>query len=150
MSDRIYLDTSVYNRPFDEQSQPRIWLETLAFSVILQMIENNQAVLISSSVVDYENSRNPHKLRQQWVNKVLKLADDKQVVDQTIKQRALSLENAGLKALDALHISCAESAKVDCFITCDDRLMKQYQKIQDRYLNIFNPVDFIRGTKIGV
>jgi hypothetical protein len=36
---RIYLDTSVYNRPFDDQTQPRIWLETLAFAVILQMID---------------------------------------------------------------------------------------------------------------
>lgn len=35
---RIYLDTCVYNRPFDDQTQPRIWLETLALSVIMQMI----------------------------------------------------------------------------------------------------------------
>lgn len=34
---RIYLDTSVYNRPFDDQAQPRIW--TLALSVILQLVE---------------------------------------------------------------------------------------------------------------
>lgn len=32
----VYLDTSVYNRPFDDQTQPRIWMETLALSVILQ------------------------------------------------------------------------------------------------------------------
>ena len=40
MGQRIYLDTSVYNRPFDDQTQPRIWLETLAFAVILQMVES--------------------------------------------------------------------------------------------------------------
>ncbi len=27
---KVYLDTSVYNRPFDDQTQPRIWLETMA------------------------------------------------------------------------------------------------------------------------
>jgi hypothetical protein len=32
---RVYLDTSVYNRPFDDQSQPRIWLETVACSLLL-------------------------------------------------------------------------------------------------------------------
>ncbi len=37
---RIYLDTSVYNRPFDDQTQARIALETLAYTVILQMIES--------------------------------------------------------------------------------------------------------------
>lgn len=35
MSEKVYLDTSVYNRPFDEQKQARIWLETLAFSNLL-------------------------------------------------------------------------------------------------------------------
>jgi len=41
---RVYLDTSVYNRPFDDQTQPRIWLETLALVLILQMIEAGETV----------------------------------------------------------------------------------------------------------
>jgi len=41
---KVYLDTSVYNRLFDDQTQPRIWLETLAFAVILQMIEAGSRV----------------------------------------------------------------------------------------------------------
>jgi len=36
---RIYMDTSVKNRPFDDLSQPRIWLEALAFAIIFQMAE---------------------------------------------------------------------------------------------------------------
>jgi hypothetical protein len=47
MNPKVYLDTSVYNRPFDEQRQARIWLETLAFSVILQMIENHDIELVT-------------------------------------------------------------------------------------------------------
>ena len=35
----VYLDNSALNRPFDDQTQPRIWLETLAVSLILQMTE---------------------------------------------------------------------------------------------------------------
>ena len=56
---KVYLDTSVYNRPFDDQTQPRIWLETLAFALILQMVEAESIQLITSSVLEYENSRNP-------------------------------------------------------------------------------------------
>ena len=56
---RIYLDTSVYNRPFDDQTQPRIWFETLAFGVILQMVAADTVELVNSTVVEYENSRNP-------------------------------------------------------------------------------------------
>ncbi|WP_242045439.1 MULTISPECIES: hypothetical protein [unclassified Calothrix] len=56
---RVYLDTSVYNRPFDDQTQPKIFLETQAIILILQMVEARLIELVSSSVLDYENSRNP-------------------------------------------------------------------------------------------
>ncbi|MEM6754294.1 MAG: PIN domain-containing protein, partial [Cyanobacteria bacterium P01_C01_bin.38] len=36
---KIYLDTSIYNRPFDDQTQPKIFLESQAVSLILQMVE---------------------------------------------------------------------------------------------------------------
>ena len=49
-SKRVYLDTCVYNRPFDDQAQPRVGLETLAFSVILQMIEDGSVALRQPSL----------------------------------------------------------------------------------------------------
>ncbi|HRQ41946.1 MAG TPA: PIN domain-containing protein [Chloroflexota bacterium] len=143
---RVYLDTSAYNRPFDDQYQPRIWLETLAVSVILQMFETNAATLLASTVVEYETSRNPHQLRQEWVNKVLVLADGIQIIDGSIKQRALELEQNGLKAIDALHVSCAEKANADYFVTCDDRLIRRYQKMKEQLLTVCNPVEFVRAT----
>ena len=48
---KIYLDTSVYNRPFDDQAQPRIWLESVSFSMILQLIETQKIELVTSSVI---------------------------------------------------------------------------------------------------
>ncbi|GGA02700.1 hypothetical protein [Okeania sp. KiyG1] len=39
---RVYLDTSVYNRPFDDQTQNKIALETEAVLLILGMIENRE------------------------------------------------------------------------------------------------------------
>ncbi|MBN1993308.1 MAG: PIN domain-containing protein [Anaerolineae bacterium] len=142
---RIYLDTSVYNRPFDDQTQPRIWLETLAFSVILQMIENNIATLVTSAVVDYENSRNPHQLRRAWVNRVAAFAADRQLVNEEIRQRADTLEQDGLKPLDALHIACAETVKADYFVTCDDRFINRYRRLQQgTELIVCNPTELVR------
>lgn len=86
MAVQVYLDTSVYNRPFDDQTQPRIWLESLAFSVILQMIEARKILLITSSVLTYENSRNPHELRRNWVERTIGLTGYHQLVDQEIKK----------------------------------------------------------------
>lgn len=52
---RVYLDTSAYNRPFDDQTQPKIFLETQAVVIILLMIEAKTVELISSSVLEFES-----------------------------------------------------------------------------------------------
>jgi len=48
---KVYLDTSVYNRPFDDQSQIRIRLETEAFLSILEKAISGSIVIIGSSVL---------------------------------------------------------------------------------------------------
>ena len=60
---RVYLDTSAYNCPFDDQTQPKIFLETQAVVIILQMVEVRAVELIGSSVLKYENSRNPYPIK---------------------------------------------------------------------------------------
>jgi len=64
---KVYLDKCIYNRPFDDQTQPRIWLETMTFTMILQMTESQQVGLVTSSVLGFENSNNPFPERREWV-----------------------------------------------------------------------------------
>lgn len=137
---RVYLDACVYNRPFDDQSQPRIWLETLAFTVILQMVESREITLVSSSVLAYENSRNPFLQRRTWVNDCLRLAEYTQLVNQAIRLRAQEIEQQGLKPIDALHLACAKAAQADYFITCDDKVIRRYG---GERIKAINPVDFV-------
>jgi hypothetical protein len=122
----LYLDNSVLNRPFDDQRQPRIWLETLSTSLVLTLIEVGEATLIHSPVHDFENSRNPFPLRQAWIKKCLRLAARNVALPDSGKERALALEQSGIKALDALHLVCAEAAGATHFLTCDDRLIRRY------------------------
>ena len=137
---RVYLDTSAYNRPFDNQTQPKIFLETQAVIIILQMVEVKGVELMSSSVLEYENSRNPYPIQQEAMSRYLQLAESRQEVDEAIRQRAKGLEQNGLKAIDALHAACAESATSDYFITCDKRLINQYSGLT---MKVINPVDFV-------
>lgn len=113
----LYLDNSVLNRPFDDQRQPRIWLETLSFSLVLTLIEAGEATLIHSPIHDLENSRNPFPLRQKWIEKCLRLAAQNVALSASIKKRALALEQSGFKALNALHLACAEAAGTTLFLT---------------------------------
>ena len=123
---RLYLDTSVLNRPFDDQKQPRIWLETLAFSLVLSLIEAGEAALVASPIHTLENSRSPFSVRRLWVGRCLALATHTVSLTDAIRTRAHELAGHGQKPLDALHLACAEAAGADWFLTCDDRLIKRY------------------------
>lgn len=70
------------------------------------MVEAKTVELISSSVLEYENSRNPYPIKQEAMNWYLQLAELRQEVDGAIRQRAEDLEQNGLKAIDALHVAC--------------------------------------------
>lgn len=141
---RAYLDTSVYNRPFDEQAQPRIWLETLALSVILQMVEQGDIELVTSTVLAYETSRNPNDLNRQYIAKITQTAKVTQIVDESVRQRARNLETKGIKALDALHAACAEMVGAQYFVTCDDRFIRRYRKMARTSLFACDPTEFVR------
>ena len=138
---KIYLDTSVYNRPFDDQTQPRIWLETLALALILQLVEAGEVTLVNSSVLEFENSRNPFSLRQDWMARCLEQATAYQRVNDSIRERAEALEKHGIRAVDSLHAACAESAGAGYFLTCDDRLLKKQKQIS---ISCMNPLDFVQ------
>lgn len=137
---KVYLDTSAYNRPFDDQTQPKIFLESQAVVIVLQMVEARMVDLVSSSVLEYENSRNPYPLKQEAMNRYLQMAEAKQMVDEAIRQRAEQLGHNGLKAVDALHVACAETLRSDYFITCDKRLINRCAELT---LKVVNPVDFV-------
>ena len=85
---RIYLDTSAYNRPFDDQTQPKIFLESQAVAIILQMVEMGMIELASSSVLEYENGRNPYPIKQTAMSRSLQMAQLRQAVNEAIQQRA--------------------------------------------------------------
>jgi predicted nucleic acid-binding protein len=140
---KIYLDTSAYSRPFDDQTQPKIFLESQAVVIILQMVETKMVELISSSVLEYENSRNPYPIKQEAMSRYLQIAGFRQEVNEEIRQRAEQLEQNGLKAVDALHIACAEAVGSDYFITCDKRLINRCSGLA---MKVINPVNFVLET----
>ncbi|MCT7973172.1 PIN domain-containing protein [Laspinema olomoucense] len=137
---RLYLDTSAYNRPFDDQSQVKIFLETQAVLLILQLIQDHQLELVSSNVLEYENSRNSDSERAKSVDVYLSLATFRQIATESIRQRAQALEKTGVKAIDALHVACAEATQSDYLITCDQRLINRCKTLN---LRVINPADFI-------
>ncbi len=64
---KIYLDNCCFNRPFDDQSQLRIKLETEAKLKIQEEVRSGNLKLSWSYILDYENSKNPYKDRREQI-----------------------------------------------------------------------------------
>lgn len=122
----VYLDTSALNRIFDDQSQPRIFLESSAMLLVFGLLEKRIISIVSSDVLVYENLRNPYAERQIFVTSVLRKARVIQTLNDSLAKRAQEIEALGIKGLDALHLACAERLKADYFVTCDDRMIRKY------------------------
>ena len=136
---KIYLDTCSINRIFDDQSQPKIFLESSAMVTIFAMIEIKSFSLVSSEILRFENSRNPFEERRIFVSSVLAHAKVVQTINPTLLNRAQQLESIyGISGLDALHLACAEKLKCKYFITCDDRILRRYEGL----LKVLNPIQF--------
>jgi len=127
---KLYLDLCVYNRPFDNQHQEGIALETSAFIYILEKVEKGEYELVVSEALVYENSKNPDELRGLRLTSYFCLAKDFIKADYKDSKRGRYLVTLGFSAMDALHLALAEKRNVDYFITCDDSIIKLYRKHQ--------------------
>ena len=141
---RIYLDNCCFNRPYDDQSQLRISLETQAKLYIQGLILSDRFELASSYMLDYECSRNPYEMRRTTIrsfldkNTVVYLDEEnyKEKVDELAKE----ITATGVKSADAIHTACAILAKCDYFLTTDDRLLKY----KSERIEIIDPIEFIK------
>ena len=141
---RIYLDNCCFNRPFDDQAQLRISLETQAKLHIQELIISDQFELTSSYMLDYECSRNPHEMRKKTIRSFL----DKNTVvylDEAnyktqVNELAKEITATGVKSADAIHTACAILANCDYLLTTDDRLLKY----KSERIEIIDPIGFIK------
>lgn len=147
---KLYLDMCVYNRPFDDQRQPRIIIETQIFIILMEMISENRFDLINSFALEYENSKNPNIENMLKISDFLGYSTNYIFYDESILERSLELEKQGLSGMDAIHVACAERANADFFITCDDKLIKKLQRIDNIGILYYNVIDFIYKEVLNI
>ena len=139
---KIYLDICCFNRPFDDQSQLWIKLESEAKLKIQTDIQAGNLDLVWSYIIEGENEANPFEERKrairEWKNYAIVDLDE----EITILDKAKMLNQIGLRSKDALHISCAISAGWQYFLTTDDKILNKNGQIEE--LTIIDPIGFIR------
>ena len=138
---RVYLDNCCYNRPFDDQSQPSVRLETEAKLLIQTLMRSGVIEYAWSFELRLESSKNPSRQRKRSITAWA----DGAIVDIApaagIRARAKDLMALGVKAADAIHLACAESAECDWFFTVDRGILKKVRELGN--MRIANPVDFV-------
>ncbi len=144
---KIYFDACCLNRPFDDQTQPRIYLEAQAVMTILSRCQSLTWKLISSSALIAELNQTPDFERLQNVRKLLTIAKIKVINSTFIENRAAELQKLGFSSYDATHIASAERSQADVLLTTDDRLFKKAQK-NSQLINILinNPVQWLASV----
>lgn len=127
---KIYLDMCCFNRPYDDQTQSRIRIETEAKIVIQQKIKDSEHELVWSSILDFECSKNPFPEHRIAILNWRTLASIVITIDDSIIARATDLMTLGVGKYDALHVACSIAGGAELFVTTDDRLLK-YLRVAD-------------------
>ncbi len=142
----VYLDNCCYNRPYDDQEQPKVQLETQAKLHIQNMIADKKLNLVYSYVSEYENSNNPNVKNRSSISQFFSNAVV--YVDYTHKDEIQSEMNdiikTGIKEMDALQVASAIIGKADYFLTTDKRLLKY----STEKIKIMNPIEFIGTVEV--
>ena len=125
MAKTIYLDVCCLNRPFDDQSQNRVRLETEAILSILEMTRAEKLKLVGSDVIDDELAQMPDAERREKVEQLFDPATKHIAFTAAIERRANEFHKWNISPLDALHLASAEVAHADYFLTTDDYLLRR-------------------------
>ena len=146
MALKLYLDNCCYNRPFDNQTQLKVFLETQAKLQIQAAIKEGVYQLVWSYVLDYESAMNPYDDRRNAIER-WREASEIIVVSQNehIDAYAEKMVALGIKQFDALHLACAVEAGADFFITTDRGILKK--AIQEE-IKVVSPLPFIDGQEV--
>ena len=144
MKKRLYLDNCCFNRPYDDQSLLRNYLESEAKIFIQKEILQKNYELAWSYMMDYEISFNPFMDRKIQISKwknlaIVDISESKEIINV-----ANEIMNKNIKPKDSLHLSCAIKAECNYFISTDDKILN---KSIDNII-IIDPIDFIKFLEV--
>ena len=140
----LYLDNCCFNRPFDDQSQLKISLETQAKLFVQHEILAGKFELLWSYVIEYENNNNPFEARHDSILGWKEISAKSILESEEILSFGGKLMERGVKLYDALHVACAYVGGCDCFLTVDKHLLNK--NITE--IRICNPIDFVRELEV--
>lgn len=138
----IYLDNCCYNRPFDDQTQERIHLESEVILTILQRGQAGIYTIVGSDILELEMNRMHDPIKRQKVKDLYRVVKVSVGYAENIKERSQEImKMSKIRTFDSLHIAAAENAKADIMLTTDDKLERMAERLKLK-VRVMNPLKF--------
>jgi len=138
---KVYLDTCSLQRPLDDKSQLRIRLEAEAILSVLDLSKAGQVKLVSSDALIFEVRRNPLQARREFALETITGFSSHVELTESVRVRAETLNQVGIKPLDILHLASAEAEGVDVFCTCDDSFLSKAKREAEGEIKVVSPLE---------
>lgn len=155
----IYLDTNVYSRPFDDQTQPDIQEEANAFLKIIAEVKANKLGLLCSDILDFEVQNILSEEKRTKVEDYLGLCTKHlENSDEVLNVSKRIENNCPIRARDALHIASAILGQARYFLSCDRKVTQKkqgrcYRRVariyHQEYFSVMNPILFVEKIEQG-
>jgi hypothetical protein len=126
----IYLDCCCLNRPFDDQTQDKICIESTAIMAILGQCFYDRWRFVGSDVIEFEIMKISDLSRKAKVLYLYSMKSESILLNNTIQSRALEIQKYGLKPFDSLHFASAEYRNTDVLLTVDKDFIKCARQIK--------------------
>lgn len=145
---RIYFDTNVYGRPFDDLSIPKNALEAEAARILFSRIrQEEKLVLLGSDILKLEIQKIKDIQKKFWVSPLITLCDKWIEENEKVKELATEiLSKTKLLPRDSIHLACAILGRAQYFLTFDNDFLKKSGLIEVKYkVKVIHPVDFLKS-----
>ena len=139
---KVYLDMCALKRPFDDQSQDRIGIETQAVMRVLGAFSAGVVEICNSAALVFENRQNPNPQRRDKVATLLASFGAPASATHPIFERDEEVRMLGFHDMDALHIAFAENRAAGYFITTDEDILKRRERVK-LAVKIVDPLEFL-------
>jgi hypothetical protein len=146
IKEKKYLDVCALGRSYDDQSYPRIEMETLAVGMIVTLIKAGKYALYYAPIHEIELARNTDEAERIEILRLLygygrhAGAESKEYA--VLEARAEGLSSQGLGLAESFHVANAEAIGAS-FITCDDALLRKCSRCIVR-IWYGTPVDYCK------
>ncbi len=145
--ERVYLDTCVWCRPFDETKEKRVIEEAGALHSILAMADRNEIKIIGSSVLLFEISMIDTFEKKCAVKTLVEISISSFIkITREVEEIAERIiDTCGIDPMDSAHIGLVIEGNANIFITTDNGILNKEKCLFKFGIVVRNPIDYVKG-----